>query len=120
MKSFIYRAIEILLRWQNSNKNRAFFIVLCNKNQTHVAYKNIEKLTVDAPPTIGCDPELAAAWESIGVGVDICSQDLEKDPQWLETANNLPQDTTSWRWKCFDYKANVAGEYRPRGEKSKT
>ena len=109
---FIYRTIEILLRWQNNNKKRAFFIVFCNKQKVHVAFKNIEKLTVDAAPVIGCDPELVAAWESIGVGVDVCSQNMVKDPKWLEDANNLPQDNTSWRWKCFDYKDNGAGEYK--------
>ena len=114
---FINRTIENLLRWQNNNKKRAFFIVICNKNNTHVAYKNIEKLTIDAATIIGCDPELEAAWESIGVGVDFFSQDMAKDPKWLEAANKLPHDTTSWRWKCYDCKNNVTGEYKSSPEK---
>ena len=114
---FIYRTIDILLRWADNHKNRAFFIILCDKHHTHVAFQNLDKLTCDAASTIGCEPELAAAWETIGVGVDACSQDLFKDPKWIEAANQLPHDTTSWRWKTFDFKHNTAGEFTPHNSK---
>ena len=110
---FINHTIDILLRWADNHKNRAFFIILIDKQQTHVAFQNLEKLTCDAA-SIGCEPELAAAWESIGVGVDFCKEDKFNDPKWIEAANQLPQDATSWRWKTFDYKHNTAGEYRLR------
>ena len=111
---FIYHPIDFLLRWANHHENRAFFIVLCDKYHTHVAFQNLDKLTCDGAATIGCEPELAAAWETIGVGVDACSEDLFKDPDWNAAANQLPHDSTSWRWKTFDFKHNTAGEYHER------
>ena len=108
---FIYRTIELLLNWANHHKNRAFFIAICNKHHTHVAFQNLDKLSIDASVSIGSDPELAAAWETLGVGVDACSRDMFKDPKWQETCQNFPIDSTSWRWKCFDYKRKQAGEY---------
>ena len=107
---FIYRAIDLLLRWADNHQNRAFFIILCDKHLTHVAFQNIDKVSCDAAVMIGADPELAAAWENIGIGVEFTSKDCYQDPKWLEAANQLPFDSTSFRWKYMNYKSHKNGE----------
>ena len=108
---FVYQALSALLTWANKNKNRGFFIVLCDKEKTHVAFQNIDKVSCEGAVTIGSDPELAAAFEAIEVGVDATSEDLFKDPKSLEIANALSFNEKTWRWVGFDFEDEQPFQY---------
>ena len=109
---FVYQALSALLTWANKNKNRGFFIVLCDKEKTHVAFQNIDKVSCEGAVTIGSDPELAGAFEMIEVGVDATSKDCSKDdPKWIETANALSFDEKTWRWIGFDFEDEQPFQY---------
>ena len=110
---FIYRMIERLLNWANKGKERGFFIMICNKEQTHVAFRNLNKVMVDGSVTVGCDPELSAAWETLGVGADASSRDFYDDPKWMKAAHEISlADSDCWRWKGYDYKKDKPFEFR--------
>ena len=114
---FVYQALSALLTWANKNKNRGFFIVLCDKEKTHVAFQNIDKVSCEGAVTIGSDPELAAAFEAIEVGVDATSEEFVKDPKWLETANALSFDEKTWRWVGFDFEDEQPFQYNKATDK---
>ena len=108
---YVYGTISTLLRWASQNKNRGFFIALCDDDKTHVAFQNLEKVSTDASAVIGCDPELVAALEAIEVGVDCASQEYLNDPEWMKICNDLPIDDETWRWIGFDYKDEQSYQY---------
>lgn len=108
---FVYGTFSSLLTWASQNKERGFFIALCDNDKTHVAFRNLNKVSADASATIGCDPELAAAFETIGVGVDIASEKLLEDPDFVKICNELPVDEETWRWIGFDFKEGQAFQY---------
>ncbi|MBR6065646.1 MAG: hypothetical protein IKP57_04400 [Paludibacteraceae bacterium] len=108
---YVYGTISTLLKWASQNKKRGFFIALCDDDKTHVAFQNLNKVSTDASAVIGCDPELVAAFESIGVGVSCASEDFLKNPKWMKICNELPIDDETWRWIGFDYKDEKAYQY---------
>ena len=108
---YVYGTISTLLKWASQNKKRGFFIALCDDDKTHVAFQNLEKVSTDASAVIGCDPELAAAFETIEVGVDCTSEDFLKDPKWMKICSELPIDDETWRWIGFDYKDEQTYQY---------
>lgn len=116
---FVYQAICSLLTWAGKNKKRGFFIALCDGDKTHVAFRNLNKVSADASAVIGCNPELAAAFESIEVGVDCASEDCLKDPEWMKICNNLHIDEQTWRWVGFDFKEELSFQYVKRTEQQK-
>lgn len=102
--TFAYQAVQTLLEWARQNKQRGVFVVICDKQKTNVAFCNLNKMMLDGSVTIGNDPDLYAAWETLGLGVDFCADENAKDPEWLKAVNDLPVDAETWRWKGFDYK----------------
>ena len=114
---FVYGTLSSLLFWASQNKKRGFFIALCDEDNTHVAFQNLIKVSSDAAATIGCDPELCAAFESIEVGVDIASDDSSKDPEWMKVCNEMPIDEESWRWIGFDFKEGRTFQYKQTAPK---
>ena len=108
---FVYGAISSLLTWANQNKKRGFFLALCDGDKTHVAFRNLDKVSTDASAAIGCDPELCAAFETIEVGVNIASEKLLEDPEFVKICNELPIDEETWRWIGFDFKDGHAFQY---------
>ena len=106
---FVYGTFSSLLTWASQNKKRGFFIVLCDGDKTHVAFRNLNKVSIDGSAVIGCNPELTAAFESIEVGVDCASEDFFNDPEWMKICNDLPIDDETWRWIGFDH--NDVQEY---------
>ena len=114
---FVYGTMSSLLYWASQNKKRGFFIALCDDECTHVAFQNLEKLSIDAAATIGCDPELCAAFESIEVGVDAASEDCLKDPEWMKVCNELPVEEETWRWIGFDFKNEKPFQYKQTDRK---
>lgn len=111
---YVYGTISALLQWASHNKKRGFFIALCDDDKTHVAFQNLDKVSTDASAVIGCDPELVAAFESIGVGVNCTSQDYLNDKEWMKMCNELPIDDETWRWIGFDYKDEQQYKYEKR------
>jgi len=101
---FVYGTISSLLIWARQNKKRGFFIALCDDDKTHVAFRNLDKVSVDGSVVIGCNPELCAAFESIQVGVNCASEDFLNDTEWMKICNELPINDETWRWIGFDYK----------------
>ena len=114
---FVYGTFHSLLLWASQNKKRGFFIALCDDDKTHVAFQNLIKVSSDAAATIGCDPELCAAFETIRVGVDIASEDCSKDPEWMKVCNELPIDEDTWRWIGFDFKNEQPFQYEQTDQK---
>lgn len=109
---FVYGTFHSLLEWASQNKKRGFFLALCDGDKTHVAFRNLNKVSVDASATIGCDPELCAAFESIQVGVNCASEDFLNDPKWMKICNELPIDDETWRWIGYDYKQEQPFMYK--------
>ena len=103
--------------WASQNKKRGFFIALCEDECTHVAFQNLNKVSTDAAATIGCNPELCAAFESIEVGVNIASDNCSKDPEWMKVCNELPIDEETWRWIGFDFKDGRPFQYKQTDQK---
>ena len=108
---FVYGTFCSLLTWASQNKERGFFIALCDGNNTHVAFRNLNKVSADASATIGCDPELCAAFETIEVGVNCTSEDFLNDPKWMKICNELPINDETWRWIGFDFKEGQSYMY---------
>lgn len=100
---FVYGAISSLLTWASQNKKRGFFIALCDDDKTHVAFQNLNKVSADGSAVIGSNPQLAAAFEVIEVGVNFSSENCMNDPEWMKSCNELPIDDETWRWIGFDY-----------------
>ena len=109
---FVHRCIETLLDWCSRGKDRAFLVVICDKDVTHFAFQNLEKLSSDGACAIGCTPEGAAMWETLQVGVDAMTDGMEKDPEWLKAVQKLPCDNKSWTWEFMDFKKNQGGMYK--------
>ena len=116
---FVYGTFSSLLTWASQNKERGFFLALCDGNYTHVAFLNLNKVSADASATIGCDPELYAAFETIEVGVNIASEKLLEDPDFVKICNKLPVDDETWRWIAFDYKEGREYIYEKQTDKKK-
>ena len=111
---FVYGTLSSLLMWASQNKKRGFFLALCDEDNTHVAFQNLIKVSSDASATIGCDPELCAAFETIEVGVDCASEDMLKDPKFMKICNELPIDEETWRWIGFDFKDGRPFQYEQK------
>ena len=109
---FVHRCIETLLDWCSRKKERAFLVVICDKEETHFAFRNIEKLSCDGACAIGSSPEGAAMWENMQVGVDAMTDGMNKYPEWLEAVQKLPFDNKSWTWGFMDFKKNKGGLYK--------
>jgi len=116
---FVYGTICSLLNWASQNKERGFFIALCEGDKTHVAFRNLEKVSADGSAVIGCNPELNAAFESIQVGVNCSSDDYVNDPEWMKICNDLTFDDETWRWIAFDYKEEREYVYEKQNDKKK-
>lgn len=116
---FVYGTLSSLLTWARQNKERGFFIALCDGEKTHVAFRNLDKVSADGSALIGCNPELCAAFESIQVGVNCASEDFINDPEWMKTCNELPIDDETWRWFEFDYKKGEEYMYELQTAKKK-
>lgn len=117
--SFIYWTFSSLLTWASQNKKRGFFLALCDGDKTHVAFRNLNKVSADASATIGGDPELCAAFETIEVGVNIASEKLLEDPDFVKICNELPIDEETWRWVGFDFKEGLPFMYEKQTDKKK-
>ena len=111
---FVYGTICSLLTWASQSKKRGFFIALCDGDKTHVAFRNLDKVSADGAALIGCNPELAAAFASIQVGVNCSSEDFLNDPEWMKICNELPINEVTWRWIGFDYEKRREYIYEKR------
>lgn len=116
---FVYGTLSSLLTWASQNKNRGFFIALCDGDKTHVAFRNLDKVSADGSAFIGCNPELCAAFESIKIGVDCASEDFINDPEWMKICNELPVDDKTRRWFEFDYRKGKEYMYIKQTDKKK-
>lgn len=116
---YVYGVISSLLTWASQNKKRGFFLALCDGDKTHVAFRNLNKVSADGSATIGCDPELCAAFETIEVGVNIASEKLLEDPDFVKICNELPIDEETWRWVGFDFKEGQSFQYNKQTAKKK-
>ena len=116
---FVYGTFSSLLTWASQNKKRGFFLALCDGDKTHVAFRNLDKVSADGSAVIGCDPELAAAFETIEVGVNIASEKMLEDPEFVKICNKLPIDEVTWRWIGFDFKEGQPFMYEKQTAKKK-
>ena len=116
---FVYGTFSSLLTWASQNKKRGFFLALCDGDKTHVAFRNLDKVSADGSAVIGCDPELAAAFETIEVGVNIASEKMLEDPDFVKICNELPIDEETWRWIGFDFKEGQPFMYEKQTAKKK-
>ena len=112
-KSFAYLVNNALLNWASdgNTKNRGFFIILCDGQKTHVAFRNLMKVSCDGSAMIGCDPDLAAAFETIQVSAEAATSDSCEDDAFIKAMNELPFDEETWRWISYDYKKEQSSIY---------
>lgn len=97
MRNFKKTVIDALLNWA-SKKDRAVAIIICDKNETQLAWKNLDKLNIDGASMLAYTPAGFAFHDVMNTAVDCLREGIPFDEEFIDKVNQIPVNEKSYMW----------------------